>query len=163
MMRSHRCIAWLCAAAAFILGAAALGNDATTLDRAFRRSTLQIATPDARIHRFRIWIADDDLRRARGLMFVKALDDDQGMLFLYPTERHIAMWMKNTFIPLDMVFIDGEGKVREVVANTTPHSLDTIQSKDAVLAVLELKAGTAAKLNIVPGAIVMHEAFHRPP
>jgi len=96
-------------------------------------------------------------------MFVKALDDDQGMLFLYPTERHIAMWMKNTFIPLDMVFIDGEGKVREVVANTTPHSLDTIQSKDAVLAVLELKAGTAAKLNIVPGAIVMHEAFHRPP
>jgi uncharacterized membrane protein (UPF0127 family) len=122
---------------------------------------LQVATPDARVHRFRIWIADDDARRARGLMFVQHLDDDQGMLFIYPATQEISMWMKNTYIPLDMVFIDSGGKVVHVVANTKPHSLESITSTKPVLAVLELKAGTASRLKIAPGALVMHEAFER--
>jgi len=67
------------------------------------------------------------------------------------------MWMKNTFIPLDMLFIGEDGRVMQVVANTTPHSLDTIASNDPAKAVLELKAGTAARLKITEGARVLFE------
>lgn len=138
-----------------MLAVGAFANDAAELDRVFQRSTLQIATPDARVHRFRIWIADDDARRARGLMFVKQLEDDQGMLFIYPSERIISMWMKNTYIPLDMVFFEASGKIVHVVSNTEPMSLESIESKYPASAVLELKAGTAARLKIAPGARVI--------
>ncbi len=138
-----------------LLAMSALASDSTELDRIFERSTLQIATPDARVHRFRIWVADDDARRARGLMFVKKLEDDQGMLFVYPSERVISMWMKNTYIPLDMVFFDASGKIVHVVSNTEPMSLESIESKEPASAVLELKGGTANRLKIAPGARVI--------
>jgi uncharacterized membrane protein (UPF0127 family) len=125
----------------------------------FPRSPLKIATPDARLHHFDVWIADSSARREQGLMFVKTLADEAGMLFIYPAPQPIAMWMKNTFIPLDMLFIRANGRVARVTANTTPHSLATVESGENVLAVLELKAGTAAKLNIRAGAVVMHAAF----
>ena len=126
---------------------------------AFPRTTLKVATPDARLHKFNVWIAADGPRREQGLMFVKSLPDDSGMLFIYGEPQVIAMWMKNTFIPLDMVFIRADGRVARVVANTKPHSLNTIESGEKVLGVLELKAGTAAKLNIRAGALVQHPAF----
>lgn len=129
------------------------------LDRVFRRSTLQIATPDARLHRFNVWIADDDQRRARGLMFIKRLDAADGMLFVYPQPQLISMWMKNTYVPLDMLFVATDGKVIRVVENTEPLSLKTIESGDVALAVVELPAGTAAKLKIREGARVIHPAF----
>jgi|SRR5690554_2267657 len=139
-----------------LLASAALADsqDATQLDQIFARGELQIATPDARLHKFRVWIADDDARRARGLMFVKHLEDDQGMLFLYPQVGRISMWMKNTYIPLDMVFIGPDGRVTHVVENTKPLSLDTIDSEKPASAVLELKGGTAARLKIREGAHV---------
>lgn len=141
------------------LGAPTGSVDARQLDRLFNRSTLQIATPDARLHTLNIWIADNDARRARGLMFVEQLDDDAGMLFIYPEPQPIAMWMKNTHIPLDMVFVRSDGRVSRVVANTKPMSTDTIQSQELVLAVIELKAGSAARMKIGPGAQVLHSAF----
>jgi uncharacterized membrane protein (UPF0127 family) len=125
----------------------------------FPHSQLQIATPDARVHTFAVWIAADSPHREQGLMFIKSLPDDAGMLFLYPTSQPIAMWMKNTFIPLDMLFIRADGRVARVESNTKPHSLENIESGEKVLAVLELKAGTAAKLNIRAGAVVMYPAF----
>jgi uncharacterized membrane protein (UPF0127 family) len=134
-------------------------RDAAQLDEIFRRSTLKIATPDARLHTFHIWVADDDARRARGLMFVKQLAEDAGMLFVYDQPQTITMWMKNTFIPLDMVFVGADGKVINVAANTEPQSLKTIASHGEALGVIELKAGTAARLNIAKGAVVMHPAF----
>lgn len=140
-------------------GASAESTDAQRLDQTFPRSTLQIATPDARLHTFRIWVAQDDAHRARGLMFVQELADDEGMLFIYPQEQPVSMWMKNTFIPLDMLFVSADGRVERVVANTTPHSLATIESKKPVLAVVELMAGAAARLKIAAGARVMHPAF----
>lgn len=155
-MFAARWISWL-AVITIAATSAALANDAATLDQIFPRSTLKIATPDARLHRFRIWVADDTPRRARGLMFVKALDDDQGMLFIYPETQPISMWMKNTFIPLDMIFIGEDGRVTQVVANTTPHSERTIASDAPAKAVLELKAGTAARLRIAAGAQVLFE------
>lgn len=129
------------------------------LDRLFRRSTLQIATPDARLHHFNIWIADDDQRRARGLMFIKQLRADDGMLFIYPEPHAVAMWMKNTYVPLDMLFVATDGRVINVVANTEPQSLKTIESAGPARAVVELPAGTAARLKIAAGAQVIHPAF----
>ena len=136
-------------------------SDAKELDQIFQRSTLQIATPDARLHRFNIWLADDDARRARGLMFVKHLNAGDGMLFVYPRPQPIAMWMKNTLIPLDMLFVAPDGKVTRVVQNTEPHSLKTVESGGEVLGVVELAAGTAARLKIAPGAQVIHPAFEK--
>lgn len=136
-------------------------SDAKDLDRIFQRSTLQIATPDAKLHRINIWVADDEQRRARGLMFVKHLNGGDGMLFVYPQPQTIAMWMKNTLIPLDMLFVAPDGKVTRVVENTEPQSLKTIESGGAVLGVVELAAGTAARLKIAPGAQVIHPAFAR--
>jgi uncharacterized membrane protein (UPF0127 family) len=134
-------------------------SDAKELDQIFQRSTLQIATPDARLHRFNIWVADDEPRRTRGLMFVKHLNAADGMLFVYPRPQMIAMWMKNTFIPLDILFVAPDGKVVHVVQNTEPQSLKTIESGGTVLGVVELAAGTAARLKIAPGAQVIHPAF----
>jgi uncharacterized protein len=133
------------------------------LNQVFRRSALQIATPDARIHKFEMWIADDEPRRARGLMFVTKMADDQGMLFIYPQPQLVAMWMKNTHISLDMLFVSVDGRVERVVENTTPMSTKTIESGKPVLAVIELNAGTAQRFNIRAGAQVIHPAFSRTP
>lgn len=129
------------------------------LDKEFGRSSLQIATPDSKLHTFRVWVADSESRRQRGLMFVKHMDDDAGMLFIYPQTQPIAMWMKNTHLALDMLFVSSDGRVHRVVENTTPMSLDTISSDGNVSAVIELNAGTAARLKIRPGAQVIHPAF----
>ena len=138
-----------------LIATSALANgDAAQLDQVFPKASLQIATPDARVHRFRVWIAETDPQRMRGLMFVKHLDDDQGMLFMYPQTQMISMWMKNTYIPLDMVFIGADGRVSHIAANTTPHSLETVSSGKPASAVLELKGGMAQKLRIAPGAVV---------
>jgi uncharacterized protein len=134
-------------------------SDARELDQVFRRSTLQIATPDARLHRFNVWIADDEARRARGLMFVKHLNGGDGMLFIYPEPQMVGIWMKNTFIPLDILFVAADGKVTRVVENAEPHSLQTRESGGEVLGVVELAGGTAARLKIAPGAQVVHPAF----
>ncbi|HWK75946.1 MAG TPA: DUF192 domain-containing protein [Povalibacter sp.] len=141
---------------------AADAPDAAQLDQAFPRSSLQIATPDARLHPFNIWVADTNERRARGLMFVRQLDADAGMLFIYPASQPIAMWMKNTFIPLDMLFVAADGRVAKVVERTQPQSLETIESGQPVRAVIELNAGTARKLHIAAGARVLHPLFTNP-
>ena len=141
--------------------AAEPSQDAGTaaLDKDFPRASLQIATTEGQLHTLRVWIADTEARRQRGLMFVKQMDADAGMLFIYPRVQPIAMWMKNTFIPLDMLFVTADGRVARVAANTTPQSLDSIESGQNVLAVVELNAGTAEKLKIRAGAQVIHPAF----
>jgi uncharacterized protein len=138
---------------------AAATSDEQQLDQAFARSTLKIATQDAQLHKFDVWIADNDARRQRGLMFVEHMADDAGMLFIYPQPQPISMWMKNTHLSLDMVFVNANGRVESVAENTKPMSTDTISSKGNVTAVIELKAGTAARLKIRPGAQVIHPAF----
>lgn len=139
--------------------AAANSQDAAQLDQIFPRSSLQIATPDARLHTFDVWVADTDARRQRGLMFVSHLNDDEGMLFIYPQPQPISIWMKNTLIPLDLLFVSPEGRVEHVIENTTPHSLEGRGPREAMTAVIELNAGTAARLKIRAGARVIHAAF----
>ncbi|HXS88619.1 MAG TPA: DUF192 domain-containing protein [Steroidobacteraceae bacterium] len=151
--------AFLCAVLLWSGSAAAATTDEQRLDQAFARSTLKIATADAQLHKIDIWIADNDARRSRGLMFVEHMADDAGMLFIYPQPQPISMWMKNTHLSLDMLFVSADGRVHSIVENTKPMSTDTISSNGVVLAVIELKAGTAARMKIRPGAQVIHPAF----
>jgi uncharacterized membrane protein (UPF0127 family) len=151
--------AFLCAVLLWSTAVAAESNDARQLDRMFPRSTLQIATPDAKLHNIDVWVADTDPRRMRGLMFVEHLADDAGMLFIYPEPQPVAIWMKNTPLSLDILFVRADGRVHRIAENATPQSTDTIPSDGIVLAVIELKAGTAARMNIRPGAQVIHPAF----
>jgi uncharacterized protein len=111
---------------------------------------------------FKVWLADSPSRQAQGLMFVRSLPAARGMLFVHPQPKTISMWMKNTYIPLDMVFIDAQGRVQQVVEQTTPHSLALIQSKTAARAVLEIAGGEASRLGIRPGQKVSHPALDRP-
>jgi hypothetical protein len=128
----------------------------------FPQETLAIKTKRT-THVFQIWVADTPSRKAQGLMFVRGLAADRGMLFVHDTPRVASMWMKNTYIPLDMVFVGANGKVAEVHANTTPHSLELVTSRKPVLAVLELAAGEAARRGIQPGDRVIHPAFGTAP
>ena len=162
MKRSHRVVtAFLCALLVWSAPVTAAGEDNRELDRAFPKSTLQIATPDARLHKIDVWVADTDARRMRGLMFVEHLADDAGMLFIYPYPQPIGIWMKNTPLSLDILFITAEGRVHRVAENATPQSTDTIPSNGVVLGVIELKAGSAARMKIAPGAQVIHPAFRQ--
>jgi len=99
----------------------------------------------------------DDM--ARGLMFRAKLADDQGMLFPSPAPHEVNMWMKNTFIPLDMVFINADGTVRRIEAMTEPLSERVIASDGPVLAVLELAGGAAQRIGLKPGDKVRHRLF----
>lgn len=122
----------------------------------FPRVDLEIATPDARIHRFKAWVADTEARRQQGLMFVKSLPDDAGMLFIFPQAAQVSFWMKNTFVPLDMLFIRADGRIDSVAADAVPLSTKTIESKsDRILAVLEIRGGLAKKLGIGAGAAMV--------
>jgi uncharacterized protein len=125
----------------------------------FPQTTLSILTPDARQHAFQIWVADSPARREQGLMFVKGLPDSTGMLFVFDRPQRIQMWMKNTLISLDMVFIDANGRIDNIAINAKPLSLKIIDSRNAILGVLELAGGSTEKLGIHAGDIVQHPFF----
>lgn len=112
---------------------------------------------------FTIEIADDEDERSRGLMFRKSLDTDAGMLFVYDPPERASFWMKNTFIPLDMIFIDDTGRVESIAAGTVPFSVKPHSSEGAVRAVLEIGAGLAAHNGIAPGVQARHPAFAEAP
>jgi uncharacterized protein len=126
---------------------------------AFPRGKLEISDGKKVKHTFDVWLADNPNRQAQGLMFVRALPDMRGMLFVHQRPKPISMWMKNTYIPLDMVFIDDRGRIQQIVEQTTPHSLDLIRSKDPALAVLEIAGGEAKKLGLHAGQHVKHPAL----
>jgi uncharacterized membrane protein (UPF0127 family) len=98
-------------------------------------------------------------QRALGLQWRRKLAPDAGMLFDFQEVRHAIMWMKNTFIPLDMVFIASDGRIVNIAEHTVPHSLARIYSDRPVRAVLELNAGSAARLGIKPNDRVIHKIF----
>lgn len=126
----------------------------------FPRGKLEITVGKKPIP-FDIWVADTPQRMSQGLMFVRSLAPQRGMLFVHDAPRELSMWMKNTYIPLDMVFIDARGRIQQIVAQTTPHSLDTIRSDAPVLAVLEIGGGEAERLGLKPGQHVNHPAFSK--
>src|SRR6201996_7720488 len=140
------------------LSLAAMAACAQDADIKFQKSSLVIVTANREI-KFDVDLATNDAERSRGLMFRKQLGAYEGMLFDFFQEMPVSFWMKNTLIPLDMVFIAGDGTIRHVHANATPMSTDTIPSESAGRAVPEINGGTARLLGIKPGDKVKHPIF----
>mgnify|MGYP001040819701 CR=1 FL=1 len=108
--------------------------------------------------RFAVEIADDAGERANGLMFRESLPASAGMLFIYERPQPVSFWMKNTLIPLDMVFIGPDGRVNGVHANAVPGDLTPIPGPEGTLMVLEIQGGLAARLGLGEGAELRHPA-----
>lgn len=114
---------------------------------------------DTGVHDFMVMVADDAQERATGLMFREDMSIDQGMLFVFPRAGPRAFWMQNTPLPLDIIFIDAEGRVVNIAKRTTPFSLDSIPSAGDARFVLELRGGVSDLIGLAPGDQVRHAAI----
>ena len=121
------------------------GNE---LDQLFSRERLVILSDDGERHVFQVYLAETRDQKRRGLMFVRDLPENAGMLFVYERAGMHSMYMKNTYIPLDMVFARADGTVSSVIHDTEPLSLDSRSPVEPVSYVLELNAGVARRLGI---------------
>ena len=133
----------------------ALGIFAQATGFAAGSGTLVLKT-DSGDHSFNIEVATTDQERALGLMFRRSLPENGGMLFLYDRPQPAAMWMKNTLIPLDMIFIAADGKVHRIEQNAEPLSTALIPSEGPIVGVLELNGGEAAKIGLKRGDKVLY-------
>lgn len=125
----------------------------------FPRSALTIHSASGQGHVFRVWIADTPERQQQGLMFVRDLPADEGMLFVNRQPRPSGMWMKNTYIALDMLFVDERGRIVRIFERTVPHSLEVLESGQPVKAVLELRGGEVIRRGLRVGDRIDHPAF----
>jgi uncharacterized membrane protein (UPF0127 family) len=129
-------------------GAAALTVNAISVDTAKGR------------HEFRVEIAADHASQEKGLMFRKKMAADAGMLFDFHQTVITSFWMKNTILPLDIIFIRSDGTISSIAANAVPYSEAPIPSGEPIRAVLEIKAGRAKALDMAPGDTVHAAIFH---
>lgn len=129
--------------------------------RAQALEALTVVTREGARHPFQVEVARDQADRAQGLMFRRSLAPDGGMLFDFERVQSLAMWMQNTYVSLDMLFIRADGTVARIARDTEPLSTREIPSGEPVLAVLEVVAGTAARLGLRPGDRVEHPLFGR--
>ncbi|HYZ32141.1 MAG TPA: DUF192 domain-containing protein [Crenalkalicoccus sp.] len=120
---------------------------------------LAIVTRDGKRHEFQVEMALSPEQQVTGLMFRQSVPPDGGMLFDWGIPRESAMWMRNTLVPLDMVFITADGRIHRIAERTVPQSLATIESRGPVRATLELAAGTAERLDIRVGDRVEQRIF----
>ena len=125
----------------------------------FKKSMLTIKTAKFNT-KFSVEMAISAQQQSQGLMFRRSMAADAGMLFDYRIPQRISMWMKNTYIPLDMIFIGSDGKVINIAERTIPQSETVISSKGRARAVLEVNGGTASRLGIKPGDQVKHSIFN---
>lgn len=140
------------AALGFVLGA---GGDVLA---APKLETVEIVSSRGRA-RFQVEIAETPAQQKQGLMFRKSLAPDRGMLFTYKRPQPAAYWMKNTLIPLDILYIAPNGTILSLVRNARPHDETPLPSGGLVLGVLEIAGGRAAQLGILPGDRVLHRIF----
>ncbi|NSX90919.1 DUF192 domain-containing protein [Agrobacterium tumefaciens] len=120
----------------------------------FSSEPLTIETASGKTHDFVAELALDNAQREQGLMFRKSMPPENGMLFDFGEARDVAMWMRNTLIPLDMLFIARDGRITHIHENAVPHSEAIISSRGPVKFVLELNGGTAKRYGIKPGDMV---------
>src|SRR6186997_1879550 len=153
--RTARSRARLWLAAAIVLCAfAGFGAQAASIQ------PLEIVTKNG-VHVFAVEMATTEEEKATGLMYRKELPDGKGMLFDFSPEQQISMWMKNTYISLDMIFIRADGRILRIAENTEPLSTRIISSGGLAKGVLEVIAGTAQKYGIQPGDRVAHPLFNK--
>ena len=124
--------------------------------RALEPLTLVTSTGE---HKFMVEIADDEAKRQRGLMYREPLADDRGMLFEFPRAAEQSFWMKNTPSPLDIIYINPEGRIVSIARHATPYSTSPIPSYGPANGVLELRAGRADEIGAKPGDQVKHSFF----
>ena len=124
------------------------------------QQTLEIATKKG-VHVFSVELAVTDEERQKGLMFRKSLPESYGMLFDFKRDQDVSMWMHNTYVSLDMIFIKADGRILRIAENTPTESDRIISSGGPVRAVLEVVAGTAKKLGIAPGDTVGSPIFRK--
>ena len=134
--------------------AAVAGDDIT-----FARDTVDIVTADELTWTFQVDLAVTPAQRRRGLMFRKAMDDDEGMLFLFARQAPRSFWMKNTYLALDILFLDRRGVIVSIAADAQPLDETSILSGAPAAGVLEVLAGTARRLGLRVGDRVLHRAF----
>jgi uncharacterized membrane protein (UPF0127 family) len=144
-----------------LLPAAALAQepDITHAQPELPKEKLVIVTHDGKQHVFHVEVARTPDQQTVGLMFRQSVPPDGGMLFDWGEPRESQMWMRNTLIPLDMVFINADGTIRSIAEDTVPESLAIIDSRGPVKATLELAGGTTARLGITVGDKVLAPQF----
>jgi uncharacterized protein len=147
-----------CALLVVITGASLVVSPPTA--RSAEQQTLEIASKTG-VHLFAIEIAVTDEERARGLMYRRSVPDSYGMLFDFKRDQEVTMWMRNTYVSLDMIFIQSDGRIRRIAENTETESDKIISSGGPVRAVLEVVGGTAKKLGIEPGDRVASPVLRR--
>lgn len=125
----------------------------------FPRSQAEVVTRSGKRHPFTVEMATTPEQLTQGLMFRRSMAADAGMLFDFAEDRSVTMWMRNTLIPLDMLFITADGRVVGIKERAVPGSSDIIASPQPVRAVLELNGGTAQRLGLAPGDRVVHPMF----
>ena len=131
----------------------------TAIPAGFER--LDAVTPSG-VTTFAVEVMDDEAGRARGMMFRKSVAPDRGMLFDFRRPQEVAFWMKNTLIPLDIIYIRPDGRVLSIAAQATPESLEPIPSGGEILGVLEIAGGRAAEIGLLPGDRIVHRIFPKP-
>ena len=122
------------------------------------REPLEIVTATGR-HAFSVEVMRTEAEREKGLMFRRFMPADRGMLFDFKTEQTVMMWMKNTYLPLDMIFTSRNGTVTHIALNAEPMSERIIASGPPAYSVLEVNAGTAARIGVKEGDRVLHPLF----
>jgi uncharacterized membrane protein (UPF0127 family) len=161
MNTTQRWLLTLCAACAPLLLLTSVGHtqaQSAPLEdlSAFPQTTLTISSGSAK-HLFTIWVADTPAREEQGLMFVRELPADKGMVFVGPEPRVWTMWMKNTYVPLDMLFVAVDGRVVKI-AHAIPHDETIVSSDAAVSGVIELQGGVSDALHLKVGDVAKWKA-----
>lgn len=128
---------------------------------AFPQSLLAIRTGSGKVVNFKIWEADNPKREEQGLMFIRSMDEHTGMLFMFPENKPVRMWMRNTYVSLDLLFLDARGKIDYIARSATPLSDDIIGPATPEFAVLELKGGACERFGIKVGDAVLHKNFKK--
>ena len=152
----------LLAAGLLIAASAALAQSAPPEPlSAFPQSLLAIRTSAGKVVNFKIWEADTPKREEQGMMFIREMDEHTGMLFMFPENRPVSMWMKNTYVSLDLLFLNAQGKIDFIAEKATPRSEAIIGPPTPEFAVLELKGGACEHFGIKVGDKVLHKDFKK--
>lgn len=139
---------------------AALVPAQAALAKGARLEPLEIVMPTGR-EKFLVEVVDNDATRSKGLMNRRSLAPDRGMLFDFKSPREVAFWMRNTYIPLDLIFIRADGRVLSIARNAKPFDETPIPSGGPILGVLEIPGGRAAQIGVLPGDRIVHRIFPR--